>query len=201
MARILVTGGAGYIGSHTVKLLIAKGHHVVVLDNLSYGHRDAVPPGLLVVGDLRDVDHVDQLLVAHRIDAVIHFAAFAYVGESVMDPAKYYLNNLANSGSSDRALGGTPSAYNAGSTEIFSSQSVNVVLRIKNSTGSALTGMRVAYDTVATSTGSRRTLAAWALSSTMFRGRSGSSNPSIGVRFSAMRASLRVSQPFWMPLW
>ena len=78
-------------------MLLAKGHTVVVLDNLSYGHRPAVPASGLVVGDLRDVDHLDQLLIGHRIEAVIHFAAFAYVGESVTDPAKYYLNNLVHS--------------------------------------------------------------------------------------------------------
>ncbi len=97
MARILVTGGAGYIGSHTVKLLLAKGHTVVVYDNLTCGHRAAVPAANLVEGDLRDVDHVDQLLVAHRIEAVVHFAASTYVGESVTDPGKYYVNNLVHS--------------------------------------------------------------------------------------------------------
>src|SRR5947199_9221554 len=96
MARILVTGGAGYIGSHTVRQLLAGGHDVTVLDNLSAGHRRAVPAGRLVVGDLRDVDHVDQLLVANRIEAVVHFAAYCYVGESVTDPAKYYANNLVH---------------------------------------------------------------------------------------------------------
>jgi UDP-glucose-4-epimerase GalE len=92
--RILVTGGAGYIGSHTVRQLIAGGHEVTVYDNLRYGHREAVPADRLVVGDLRDADHVDGILVNRRIEAVVHFAAFAYVGESVTDPAKYYTNNL-----------------------------------------------------------------------------------------------------------
>lgn len=97
MARILVTGGAGYIGSHTVKLLLARGHVVTVFDSLVHGHRRAVPPECLTVGDLRDIDHLDQVLVAHRIEAVVHFAAFAYVGESVTNPAKYYTNNLIHS--------------------------------------------------------------------------------------------------------
>ncbi|QEL13834.1 UDP-glucose 4-epimerase GalE [Limnoglobus roseus] len=95
--RILVTGGAGYIGSHTVKLLLARGHAVTVYDNLSFGHRDAVPKETLVVGDLKDIDHLDQIMVVNQIEAVIHFAAFAYVGESVTNPAKYYQNNLLNS--------------------------------------------------------------------------------------------------------
>jgi UDP-glucose 4-epimerase len=94
--RILVTGGAGYIGSHTIKQLLSRGHDVTVFDNLSAGHKEAVPAGRLVVGDLRDVDHVDQLLVVNRIEAVVHFAAHCYVGESATDPAKYYANNLIN---------------------------------------------------------------------------------------------------------
>ena len=95
--RILVTGGAGYIGSHTVRLLLDRGHDVTVFDNLAAGHRAAVPADRLVVGDLKDVDQVDHVLVAHRIEAVVHFAASAYVGESVVNPSKYYLNNLHNS--------------------------------------------------------------------------------------------------------
>ena len=94
--RILVTGGAGYIGSHTVRALLARGHDVRVFDSLVYGHRAAVPADRLIVGDLRDADVLDHALVIHRIEAVIHFAAFAYVGESVSDPGKYYQNNVSN---------------------------------------------------------------------------------------------------------
>lgn len=94
--RILVTGGAGYIGSHTVRLLISRGHQVTVYDNLSMGHRAAVPADHLVVGDLKDLDHLDHVLLIHRIEAVVHFAANAFVGESVVNPAKYYQNNLIN---------------------------------------------------------------------------------------------------------
>jgi UDP-glucose-4-epimerase GalE len=94
--RILVTGGAGYIGSHTVRTLLARGHDVRVYDSLVFGHRAAVPADRLIVGDLREADALDHALLIHRIEAVVHFAAFAYVGESVTDPAKYYQNNVAN---------------------------------------------------------------------------------------------------------
>src|SRR5229473_5259313 len=94
--RILLTGGAGYIGSHTVRLLLARGHEVWVYDNLSAGHRAAVPADRLHVGDLGESARLDQLLLEKRIEAVVHFAAFTYVGESVKEPAKYYQNNLVN---------------------------------------------------------------------------------------------------------
>jgi UDP-glucose-4-epimerase GalE len=94
--RILVTGGAGYIGSHTVRLLNSHGHDVWVFDNLSAGHRAAVPADRLIVADLKDAERVDHALIVNRIEAVVHFAAFAYVGESVANPAKYYQNNLVS---------------------------------------------------------------------------------------------------------
>ena len=94
---ILVTGGAGYIGSHAVVALLKAGYEVVVLDNLVYGHRDLVEQVLkveLIVGDTGDRALLDSLFARFNIAAVMHFAAYAYVGESVTDPAKYYHNNV-----------------------------------------------------------------------------------------------------------
>ncbi|SRR5579883_291020 len=94
---ILVTGGAGYIGSHAVLALKRAGYDVVVLDNLVYGHRDLVEKVLqveLIVGDTGDRGLLDHLFATHNIAAVMHFSAYAYVGESVADPAKYYHNNV-----------------------------------------------------------------------------------------------------------
>ncbi len=91
---VLVTGGAGFIGSHTCKHLQANGYRPVVFDNLSTGNRSAVRFGPFVEGDLRDAGAVAAAIRAHRVSAVIHFAASAYVGESVVDPAKYYDNNV-----------------------------------------------------------------------------------------------------------
>lgn len=92
--RILVTGGAGYIGSHACKALAADGFLPVTFDNLSMGHADRVQWGPLVRGDVRNADDVSRAIVDHDTQAVIHFAADAYVGESVVDPARYYDNNI-----------------------------------------------------------------------------------------------------------
>jgi UDP-glucose-4-epimerase GalE len=92
--NVLVTGGAGYVGSHAVRLLEKSGHEVWVFDNLVYGHRGAVRQDRLIEGDLLDGATVERVLKEHGIDAVMHFAAYAYVGESVTDPAKYYRNNV-----------------------------------------------------------------------------------------------------------
>jgi UDP-glucose 4-epimerase len=94
--RILVTGGAGYIGSHAVRLFLERGHDVTVYDSLVFGHRAAVPAERLIVADLADAHRLDQAFVEKRFDGVVHFAAFAYVGESVTHPAKYYQNNVVN---------------------------------------------------------------------------------------------------------
>ena len=94
--KILVVGGAGYIGSHMVKQLALSNHEVITLDNLSCGYKDAVKYGELVIGDLGNANVLDQLFSKHKFDAVMHFAAFIEVGESVIDPAKYYRNNVSN---------------------------------------------------------------------------------------------------------
>ncbi len=94
---VLVTGGAGYIGAHAVLALKQAGYHVVILDNLVYGHQDLADSVLkveLVIGDTNDRALLDQLFASRRFDAVMHFAAYAYVGESVSQPDKYYRNNV-----------------------------------------------------------------------------------------------------------
>ncbi|MCB0742381.1 MAG: UDP-glucose 4-epimerase GalE [Ignavibacteriae bacterium] len=96
--KILVTGGAGYIGSHFVKILNDKNINVVVLDNLSRGHREAVPQNVtLEVVDLLDYEKLNATLKKYNFDAIVHFAAFAYVGESVENPVLYYQNNVVGS--------------------------------------------------------------------------------------------------------
>jgi UDP-glucose-4-epimerase GalE len=95
MARVVVTGGAGYIGSHAVRALVDAGHAVAVLDDLSEGHQHAVPAGVpLVRARIHDHEAVKQLLTDHRADAVMHFAAWLAVGESVIKPIEYYENNV-----------------------------------------------------------------------------------------------------------
>lgn len=95
MKNILVIGGAGYIGSHTVKMLQEKGYQPVVLDNLSKGHREAVSSFPFELADLGDKDRLTEVFRKYHIDAVMHFAAFIEVGESVKLPSKYYHNNVA----------------------------------------------------------------------------------------------------------
>ena len=95
--NVLVTGGAGYIGSHTCKLLAGAGYVPVAFDNLTIGHEWAVKWGPLVNGDLADGDFIRNTLREYEIQAVIHFAASADVGESMQDPRKYFRNNAANS--------------------------------------------------------------------------------------------------------
>ena len=94
--QILVVGGAGYIGSHMVKMLSAEGHDVITFDNLVAGFRDAVIDGRFISGDLNDPQAIEQVFVENEIDAVMHFASHIQVGESIQDPAKYYENNVSN---------------------------------------------------------------------------------------------------------
>ena len=95
--KVLVTGGAGYIGSHVVKLLVDAGHDVVVYDNLSTGYRSAVLEAKLVVGDVGDCEKLDATFSDENFTAVMHFAGSIIVPESVTDPIKYYINNTTNS--------------------------------------------------------------------------------------------------------
>jgi UDP-glucose 4-epimerase len=94
--NVLVAGGAGYIGSHCVRQLVAAGHQPVVVDNLVFGHRAAVAPEVpFYRADFGDAAALEPIFAAHRVDVVMHFGAYCYVGESVTDPIKYYRNNLA----------------------------------------------------------------------------------------------------------
>ena len=93
---ILIVGGAGYIGSHLNKEISKKGYKTVVFDNLSYGHEDFVKWGIFKQGDLGNIEDIRKVFKEHQIEAVMHFAAFTYVGESVEDPQKYYMNNVKN---------------------------------------------------------------------------------------------------------
>ena len=94
---LLITGGAGYIGSHTVKHLLAAGEKIIVLDNLVFGHPEALPLDRVtyIKGEMSDAALVESIFAQHKPEAVLHFAAYAFVGESVEDPLKYYRNNLA----------------------------------------------------------------------------------------------------------
>jgi len=95
--KILVTGGAGYIGSHAARMLIERGFSVVILDNLSKGHKESLPEGVdFYEVDLSDSVELAKIFSRHKIDAVMHFAAFSEVEESVLDPEKYYMNNVSN---------------------------------------------------------------------------------------------------------
>ncbi len=94
--KILVIGGAGYIGSHMVKMLSLAGHHVVTLDNLSTGYRDAVKYGDFIEGDIADSTILDEVFSSSQFDAVMHFASNIEVGESVINPGKYFRNNFSN---------------------------------------------------------------------------------------------------------
>lgn len=95
--RILVTGGAGYIGSHTCKELARNGYEPIVFDNLSSGHKESVKWGPLEIGDLRDISRVESLFAKYNFEGVIHFAAKAYVYESVINPINYFENNISGS--------------------------------------------------------------------------------------------------------
>jgi UDP-glucose 4-epimerase len=94
--KVLVTGGAGYIGSHVVKKLGERKYEILVLDNLSKGHKEAVLYGKLVVADLEDEEKLNSIVESFKPEAVMHFAAFIEVAESVKDPFKYYKNNTTN---------------------------------------------------------------------------------------------------------
>ena len=104
MSKILVTGGAGYIGSHTAQLLLKRGYEVVVVDNLSRGHRHNVDARRLRVLDLADTEALYLLMAAEQFHAVIHFAAYIAVGESTRIPEVYFSNNVGGTASLLRAM-------------------------------------------------------------------------------------------------
>lgn len=93
---ILIVGGAGYIGSHVNKLLNESGYETIILDNLSYGHKEAVQWGTLEECDIKNIDDIEEIFTKYDIDAVMHFSSFIEVGESVTNPEKYYTNNVVN---------------------------------------------------------------------------------------------------------
>lgn len=93
---ILIVGGAGYIGSHTNKALNEAGYETLIVDNLSYGHEEAIQWGKFIKCDLKDIDQLDEIFTTYSIDAVMHFSSFIDVGESVTNPEKYYYNNVVN---------------------------------------------------------------------------------------------------------
>lgn len=95
--KVLVTGGAGYIGSHTVKELLKKGYEIIIFDNFSSGRRELVCGGEVIRGDLRSKEEIKAAFENHKIEAVLHFAALIQVGESYINPQKYYLHNLITS--------------------------------------------------------------------------------------------------------
>ncbi|MBV1901334.1 MAG: UDP-glucose 4-epimerase GalE [Kordiimonadaceae bacterium] len=128
MKTILVPGGAGFIGSHTVSALLAQGYHTVTLDNFSNGHRDAVVGGDIIEGDIRDAELLAKIFSDHTIDAVIHFAAFIEAGESVVDPLKFYDNNTSGSLTLIRAM------MNAGVQNIVFSSTAAVYGQMEEAT-------------------------------------------------------------------
>jgi UDP-glucose 4-epimerase len=107
---VLVTGGAGYIGSHTVRALLEQERAVVVLDSLATGNQEAVLGAPLVVGDIADVDLVQKVVSDHGVDSIIHFAGYKNAGESMQDPGKYFPNNVVGTARllGHRGHGGEP---------------------------------------------------------------------------------------------
>lgn len=93
---ILIIGGAGYIGSHINKMLNQLGHETIILDNLSYGHNEFAKWGKFIEGNINETSKLERIFQNYPVDSVMHFAAFTYVGESVTDPQKYYVNNVKN---------------------------------------------------------------------------------------------------------